>query len=173
MRILGIDPGVTNSGFAFFVDNKLEYWEHYKTAAKVLTRGEQVELIGLRVATLINEYEVEYIACEAFLHQAWKGAVTAVAAMGMLICEITWQAGVNRVPCILQDSKIKAAYSDNDLKIILGEHITPEHCRDAARHALVLEAKLRHGGGKSGGGAVDNFRSRFATVSGKRSRRTG
>ena len=100
MIIIGIDPGIANTGLAIIrsgINHDLLHGECVKTEATATT-GARLEIIEARLRNLISEYNPDLIGIEAVFHNQNTSSVLAVAKC-IGIAEI--EAHRHGVPCEL------------------------------------------------------------------------
>jgi crossover junction endodeoxyribonuclease RuvC len=92
MRIIAIDPGYERLGIAVIEKEMrdkefLLYSACFRTSAK-LSHAERLELIGLEIAKIIEEFEPQALAIETlFFSSNQKTAITVAEARGVILYE--------------------------------------------------------------------------------------
>jgi hypothetical protein len=150
MIVLGIDPGIRNSGAAV-----VEFWPGEFKVVDFTTIKEHPSLpvdaaIGNILAfidKIITVYDVTDVAIEDMEIQAYRGFIPkGWADMNALVSAIENQANVKGLRHARQSSSIKSKYSPAEMTLIMhaqGIVKMNKHEQDSLRHALWYEANLR------------------------------
>jgi len=95
MRILGIDPGLANTGWGVIEENNLRYRPvsfgtvHTKTSMR---KEERIYTIASSIGEIASQYEVEIVGIEdIFFAQNVSSAITVAKVIGAIIQQMTIQ----------------------------------------------------------------------------------
>lgn len=155
MKVLGIDPGIANTGLAVVSVDKHKYSLWVRTSVKTgsgLSHGERLAQIATALDRLISDYKPDAVAIEAVYHN--KNVSSSVSTGKVIgICEFfSYQRGVAET-YLLTPQQVKKASglgADTDKKQLVkvvsamfGVKIISHHEADAALCALAGCLKQR------------------------------
>jgi len=152
MIVLGVDPGIRNTGIAV-----VEFWPGEFKVVDFTTIKEHPSLpvdaaIGNILADIdriITVYDVTDVAIEDMEIQPYRGYYPkGWADMNALVSAIEQQANIKGLRHVRQSSSILQLYKDEEINLILraqGINKVNAHEMSSIKHALVYEANYRAG----------------------------
>ena len=146
--VMAIDPGTLHTGVCIVLVTAsknpkfdIQHLEVITTKSNQTTK-ERFDKITKRLQSLIEEFEVTEVICEAFEVRTWQQPRSKSTVMSKLINAISQAVFEKRIPFMLSSPDIKRSAKlkelEDSMKAQIYEKKTPyfTHAQDAIRHAL-------------------------------------